>query len=88
MLPINARAYRVTARDGRLKVGIEAAGRGARRPPRLRTPIDALATLVAGTLSPVRAAEIGQIASTGGAAEIVEPWFRTRPAFLYQMNAF
>ena len=28
------------------------------------------------------------LSSSGGAAEVVEPWFRGRPAFLYQLNAF
>jgi hypothetical protein len=42
---------------------------------------------VAGTLAPVRAAETGLVVGTA-AAEIIEPWFRTRPAFLYQLNAF
>jgi len=47
-----------------------------------------LGPLIAGTLSPVRAAEVGLIDSSGGAAEAIEPWFRCRPAFLYQLNAF
>lgn len=89
VLPLNTRAYRVTARDGRFKVGAEAARSGARpRLPRLSLPAEALGTLIAGMLSPVRAAEIGLVTSVGGAAEVVDGWFRARPAFLYQLNAF
>jgi len=63
--------------------------RGARpRLPRLSLPAEALGTLIAGMLSPVRAAEIGLVTSVGGAAEVVDGWFRARPAFLYQLNAF
>jgi hypothetical protein len=77
----------VSARDGRLKA-VTPEQTPRRRPPRLQVSIEALATIAAGALSPVRAAEIGLVTSTGGAAEIMEPWFRTRPVFLYQMNAF
>ena len=84
ILPVNSRVYRVTAREGRLRVGPET----ARRPPRLSVAMDALAPIVAGTLSPARAAEVGLAASSGGAAEIVEPWFRHRPVYLHQLNAF
>jgi predicted acetyltransferase len=84
ILPANARVYHVAAREGRLRVGPEA----ARRLPRLLAPIDVLATIVAGTLSPVRAVEVGLALLTAGAAEIVDPWFRARPAYLHQFNAF
>jgi predicted acetyltransferase len=89
VLPINSRAYRVSAREGRLKVRPHQARAGIRpRLPRLFAPADALGPLVAGTLSPTRAAEVGLVTSTGGAAEAIEPWFRCRPAFLYPLNAF
>jgi predicted acetyltransferase len=88
VLPQNARAWRVRASEGRLKVTAEAA-RGARsRLPRLRLQPDALATLVGGGLSPSRAAEMGLIDATGGAAEVIDRWFRTRAAYLYPLNAF
>lgn len=88
VLPANARAYRVSARDGRLTVGFESVRAGRRRLPRLRVPMDALGPLVAGTLSPRRAAEAGLVESVGGADEVVDGWFRARPAFLYQLNGF
>ena len=89
MLPPNSRAWRVTARDGRLHVRPERPGAaGARTLPRLTTPVDTLASIVAGALSPVAAAESGLLEDARGAAELVEPWFRARPAFLYPMNAF
>jgi len=84
VLTQNARTYRVSARDGRLRV---AAYRGLRA-PRLRTPVDVLAQLYAGALSPLRAAEAGLVGSSQGAAEIAESWFRARPAFLYSFNLF
>jgi hypothetical protein len=31
---------------------------------------------------------MGLIESTNGGADVVETWFRTRPAYLYQMNGF
>lgn len=87
ILPANARVWRVTARDGRLSVRPDAA-RGARgRLPGLQVAADQLGPLLAGTIAPTRAAEAGLIGSTGG-AEIVEPWFRARPPFLYPMNGF
>jgi len=89
ILPQNARAWRVTAREGRLKAGPETPRAGVRlRPPRVRLAIDRLATLCAGTLSPTRAAEAGLVDSTNGGAEAMEHWFRTRPAFLYLLNGF
>ncbi len=89
VLPINTRVYRVSARDGKLKVGADTPRKGVRRRlPRLTVSAEALATLMAGAISPMRAAEIGMIGSTLGAAEVVEYWFRTRPAFLFQANAF
>jgi predicted acetyltransferase len=93
VLPQNARAWRVVAREGRLHVKPEAAGGGhaartARgRPPRLRVSSDALGPLLAGTLSATGAAAAGLIES-GGGAEVVESWFRAKPAFLYPMNVF
>jgi predicted acetyltransferase len=84
VLTQNARAYRVSARDGRLRV---APYRG-RRAARLRAPVDVLAQLYAGALSPMRAAETGLVESSHGAAEIAEGWFRARPAFLYPFNLF
>ncbi len=84
VLPQNARAYLVAARDGHLRVAAEP----PRRLPRLAAPVDVLAQIVAGTLSPIRAAETGFVTSSGGAAEVMDGWFRARPAFLYQFNAF
>ena len=84
VLPANARALRVVARDGRLEVS---AARGGGHVPRLSVPAERLGPMLAGTLSPTRAVETGLIASSG-AAEIVEDWFRARPAFLYPMNGF
>jgi predicted acetyltransferase len=89
MLPQNARPLRVAARDGRLKVGFEPSRTGSKpRPPRLTAPPEAMGPLLAGTLSPLRAAESGFVDSAGGAAEIVDSWFRARPAFVYQLNGF
>lgn len=84
ILTQNARDYRVSARDGRLRV---APYRG-RSTPRLRAPVDVLAQLYAGALSPLRAAEAGLVESSHGAAEIAEGWFRARPAFIYPFNLF
>jgi predicted acetyltransferase len=93
ILPQNARAWRVVAREGRLQARPEAAS-AARPPraghvrlPRLKVPADALGPLLAGTLSPTGAAAAGLIESSGG-AEVVESWFRAKPAFLYPMNVF
>ena len=88
VLPPNSRAWRVRASDGRLKVTAETSRAGRSRLPRLRVQPDALATLVGGALSPVRAAEMGLVDSTGGAAEVIDRWFRNRPAYLYPLNAF
>ncbi len=88
-LPANARPLVVSAKEGRMKVGFESARTARkRRLPRLSVPADVIGPLLAGTLSPVRAAECGLLESAGGAAEIVEHWFRARPAFLYQLNGF
>jgi predicted acetyltransferase len=84
VLPINARTYHVTAREGRLRVSPES----ARRLPRLGAPVDVLAPIVAGSLSPLRAAELGLVTDAGGAAEIIDSWFRARPVHLFQFNAF
>jgi predicted acetyltransferase len=86
VLPANARAWRVTAKDCWLKVTPERTS--SRALPRLTAPVDALATIVAGTLSPVAAAECGMVESQRGAAELAEAWFRARPVYLYPMNAF
>jgi hypothetical protein len=89
VLPQNARAWRVSARDGRLRIKPEIARAGVRpRLPRLVTPAEMLGPLVAGTLSPARAADAGLVRSREGAAEAIEHWFCSRPAFLHQMNAF
>lgn len=89
VLPQNARAWRVTAREGRLTVKPESVRAGGSKAlPRLVTPVGALASIVAGTLSPSGAAEAGLVDDARGAAEMIEPWFRTRPAFLYPMNGF
>jgi predicted acetyltransferase len=83
-LPANSRVYHLAAREGRLRVRPEP----SRRLPRLTLPVDALAPTVAGTLSPVRALETGLASGSAAGAEILEPWFRARPAYLYQFNAF
>ena len=94
VLPQNARAWKLSVREGRFKVRPEQvpkpSDRGVLRPklPRLKAPAEVLGPLFAGTLSPVRAAEAGLIGSEDGAAEVAESWFRARPAFLYQFNAF
>lgn len=89
VLPQNARAYRVSAREGRMKVRPETPRKGVRpRLPRLRVPADLLGPILAGTISPTRAAETGLVGSSGGANEVVDHWFCSRPAFLYQLNAF
>jgi predicted acetyltransferase len=88
LLPQNARAWRVVAREGRLHVRpAPASGRGGAL-PRLAADVEPLAAIAAGALSPVRAAEGGLVEDARGAAELLEPWFRARPAYLYPMNAF
>jgi predicted acetyltransferase len=88
VLPANAREWRVTAREGRLLVRPERPGGRGRALPRLTAGAGALASIVAGTLGPLRAAEAGLVEDARGAAEVMEPWFRARPAYLYPMNAF
>ena len=89
LLPQNARAWRLVARDGRMHVRPERPGvAGSRALPRLSAPIEPLAAIVAGALSPARAVEGGLVEDVRGAAEMLEAWFRARPAFLYPMNAF
>lgn len=89
LLSPNSRAYRVSAREGRLKVGFATARTGIRaRAPRLRLPVDALATVMSGALAPTRAAEAGIVESQDGAAETVESWFRAPSAYLYLLNGF
>jgi predicted acetyltransferase len=84
VLPANVRPFRVGVRDGRLVVTPARATRG----PRLSAGIDALSSIAGGALSPLRAAELGLVDTSGGGAETIEPWFRARPAFLHQFNAF
>ena len=90
VLPQNERAFRVHARDGRLKVRAETARQAAARDrlPRLVTGAESLAIIAAGALSPVVAAETGLVENVRGGAELLEPWFRARPVFLMPMNAF
>jgi predicted acetyltransferase len=88
ILPANARGWRVTARDGRLTAGPEPAGPRSRRRPRVTLTADVLGPVIAGTLLPTRAAEVGLLESSGGGAEVIERWFRTRPAFLHFFNMF
>jgi predicted acetyltransferase len=93
IVPHNARAWRVQARDGRMHVRPHAAAARPARParagsvPRLQVPADQLGPLIAGAISPADAAAAGLIESDGG-AEVMDGWFRTRPAFLYPMNVF
>ncbi len=86
ILPGNSRPVRVSARDGRLKASLDPRARP--RLPRLRVPAEMVGPILAGTIAPPCAAESGLIESSGGAAEIVEPWFRARAAFLYPLNGF
>ncbi len=86
VLPANVRAWRVVAREGRLAVSPESGRRG--RGPRLSVAADVLGPLAAGTVSAVRAAETGLLESSAGGAELVEPWFRARAAFVHPMNGF
>jgi predicted acetyltransferase len=94
LLPQNARAWKVSVREAKFKVRPELPPRPSPRGvlraklPRLTAPAEALGPMFAGTLSPVRAAEAGLVASEDGAAEVAEAWFRARPAFVYQFNAF
>jgi predicted acetyltransferase len=89
LLPQNARGWRVSAREGRLKVGFETARKGVRpATPRVKAPVHVLSSLLAGALSPAAAAEAGLVESRNGGAEVIEHWFRTRPAFLHVLNAF
>jgi predicted acetyltransferase len=90
LIPSNERAWRVHARDGRLSVRAETARQAASRDrlPRLTTSAEVLAILVAGAVSPVVAAERGMVEDLRGAAALLDPWFRTRPAFVLPMNAF
>jgi hypothetical protein len=90
VLPQNERAWRVQARDGRLSVRAETSRAAANRDkrPRLGTTAEMLAVLAAGAVSPVRAAETGLVEDVRGAAEVMEHWFRARPAFLMPMNGF
>jgi predicted acetyltransferase len=89
-LPANARAWRVHAREGRLHVRAETgrAGSAGARLPKLSADTAVLASIVSGALSPVRAAEIGTVEDVRGAAALIEPWFRGRPAHVHPLNAF
>ncbi len=90
VIPSNARAWRVHARDGHLTVRAETARQAASRDklPRLTASTEALAIVVAGAVSPGVAAERGLVEDLRGAAELVESWFRTRQVFLFPMNGF
>jgi len=88
ILPPNARGWRVTAREGRLHVRPERPNGRGRALPKLSAPAGALASIVAGTLDPVRAAEAGLVDDARGAAEMMHAWFHARPAYLYPLNAF
>ena len=88
VLAQNARAYRVRAREGKLKERPEAGRTSRPRLPRLEVSAELMGPLVAGTLSPTRAAEVGLIESSGGGAETIENWFRARAPFVYRLNAF
>jgi predicted acetyltransferase len=88
MLPGNAGAWHVQAREGGLEVRAERAAANKHKLPRLACGADVLASIVAGAVSPVRAAEAGLLTSAHGAAELVEPWFRARAVFVMPMNAF
>ncbi len=90
VLPANERAWRVHVRDGQLTVRAETPRQAASRDklPRLTATAESLAILVAGAVSPLRAAETGLVEDQRGAAELLEPWFRSRPVFLMPMNAF
>jgi len=86
ILPGNSRPVRVSAREGRLKASLDPRARP--RLPRLRVPAEMVGPILAGTVAPPCAAESGLVESSGGAAEIVEPWFRARAAFLHPLNGF
>jgi hypothetical protein len=88
VIPQNARTWRMSAREGRLRLRPESGRGGSPRLPRLSVGADLLGPMLAGTIAPTRAAEVGLVSSAGGAAEIVEPWFRARPVFLHHFNAF
>jgi len=90
VLAANERPWLVQAEGGRLKVRPESARTAAARErrPRLATSAEVLAILAAGATSPVRAAEAGLVQDTGGAAELLEHWFRARPVFVMPMNGF
>ena len=87
VLSANARAWRVRVSDGRLEVSPESARGGKSRLPRLGAEPDVLASIVGGALSPRRAVEMGLIEGAA-AAELIDGWFRTHPAYLYPLNAF
>jgi predicted acetyltransferase len=88
VLSHNAGSWRVNAREGGLKVRPEPAAAARSKLPRLACTADVLASVVAGAVSPVRAAETGLLESAHGGAELVEPWFQARAVFLMPMNAF
>ncbi len=88
ILTANARVWRLSAREGRLHVSAETTRAGVRRRlPRLVVPAEMIGPIIAGTLSPTRAAEAGLIGSSGG-AEAIEPWFRGRTAYVFPLNGF
>jgi predicted acetyltransferase len=89
VLPQNSRIYRLRASEGRLSCRVqESRGRSRRRLPRIALGADMLGPLLAGTIPPTRAFDMGLVDSISGGVEVVEHWFAGRPAFLYQMNLF
>lgn len=90
VLPQNERAWLAHARDGRIAVRAESARSSASRArrPHLAASAETLATIVAGAVSPQRAVEAGLAHDVRGAAEILDHWFRARPAFVMPMNGF
>jgi hypothetical protein len=89
VVPANTRAWRVTAREGRMKVRPDRVRAGVRPVlPRLRVPADMLGPLIAGTIPASSAAEVGLIGASDGAGELADHWFRTRPAYVYRFNGF
>jgi predicted acetyltransferase len=90
-LHVRPAAARAAAHASQAGAQAPQAGRPRRAPAangaHLKVPADLLGPLLAGTLSATGAAAAGLIESSGG-AEVVESWFRAKPAFLYPMNVF
>jgi predicted acetyltransferase len=68
MLAGNSGAWHVQAREGELRVRPGRAAANLQKLPRLSCGVDVLASVVAGALHPLRAAEAGLLESTHGAA--------------------